>query len=90
MNLIQKIKQILGFNKTKRLEAAKETNTNQNKKTISKENILVDLNKETVEATKSEKIKEILFLNSPINILTIFSKKSVFSLFIFPLINSFK
>lgn len=60
MNLIQKIKQILGFNKTKRLEAAKETNTNQTKKTISKENILVDLNKETVEATKSEKIKEIL------------------------------
>ncbi len=60
MNLIQKIKQIFSFNRTKRLEPAKEINTEQSAKITPKENVLLDLSKETVEANKSEKIKEIL------------------------------
>jgi len=58
MNLIQKIKQIFGFGKIKQLEAPKE----QESKDIAKpkNDFFEKLNKETIELTKEEKIKQIL------------------------------
>ena len=58
MNLIQKIKQIFGFGKTKQLEAPKELESKDIAKP--KNDFFEKLNKETIELTKEEKIKQIL------------------------------
>ncbi len=57
MNLIQKIKQIFSFNKTKQLEAPKEIPIKVDKPKI---NLFEDLSKQTIDLTKEEKLKQIL------------------------------
>lgn len=63
MNLLQKIKELFGFNKAKRLTKAKDTNEEIIPKQVKKESIIEELQKGNVnenEKSKSDKVKEIL------------------------------